>query len=573
MAPSGAADPAIPGLCGGDEPPAVISLLAGRLDETGYPATLLDLAARGWFGLAEREPGRLMCVLPPSPPSAPLAPYEQRAALHLVRRAAGRGEVPAAALAEGFADGQAAFAKAFHQEVVADARQRGLIKPTLRGRTALLLCAAALIPAAALGAAVDVPAHHGRAFLPILCWLVLIWLVGAGLRGSERPTRAGRACLSGWRHRQAALTGQIQAAPPGPARTPGDDVVLARQAADGDRAVGYAAALGAAPAAAAVFTRNTSLIWSAYGGHWRQLTVGSPAERPWSGGGILALYGALGLPAFFLLVLLGTEAVRGFTGALMVLGALAIPVSGAAWFGRARRVDSQLPRSAEFDGVVLERWTWAEKGDEGADITCHAVAIDDGQQAQAWAFTVDRSQYAKLVPGTLVRATVNPRRNRLTAAEITGRPQLPPQAAAAEAARRPLRYRLIRADEAARVLGVPEQELQCYLLGVSCMWKWSRGRRSLMLTSGRRAMLARHAERSGRPLPGRDGVEIWLVGRRAVLLRRGTMVAKAVISGRPGPDPVQMLTWLAGRIAERLATEPAGWAMAEDEWAPLPGGS
>jgi hypothetical protein len=31
----------------GTEPPAVVSLLVGRLDGLGYPATLLDLAARG----------------------------------------------------------------------------------------------------------------------------------------------------------------------------------------------------------------------------------------------------------------------------------------------------------------------------------------------------------------------------------------------------------------------------------------------------------------------------------------------------------------------------------------------
>ena len=41
------------------EPPAVVSLLAGRLARDGYPATLLDLAARGWMGLGEAEPSRV----------------------------------------------------------------------------------------------------------------------------------------------------------------------------------------------------------------------------------------------------------------------------------------------------------------------------------------------------------------------------------------------------------------------------------------------------------------------------------------------------------------------------------
>jgi hypothetical protein len=37
--------------------------------------------------------------------------------------------------------------------------------------------------------------------------------------------------------------------------------------------------------------------------------------------------------------------------------------------------------------------------------------------------------------------------------------------AAAQAAKQPLRARMVKADEAARVLGVPEKQVQCYLLG------------------------------------------------------------------------------------------------------------
>src|SRR5580693_10507196 len=40
-----------------DEPPAMVSLLAGNLDAYGYPGTLLDLAARGWLRLAGPEVG------------------------------------------------------------------------------------------------------------------------------------------------------------------------------------------------------------------------------------------------------------------------------------------------------------------------------------------------------------------------------------------------------------------------------------------------------------------------------------------------------------------------------------
>jgi hypothetical protein len=39
----------------GIEPPAVVSLLAGRLERDGFGVTLADLAARGWFRLSGRR--------------------------------------------------------------------------------------------------------------------------------------------------------------------------------------------------------------------------------------------------------------------------------------------------------------------------------------------------------------------------------------------------------------------------------------------------------------------------------------------------------------------------------------
>jgi hypothetical protein len=68
-------------------------------------------------------------------------------------------------------------------------------------------------------------------------------------------------------------------------------------------------------------------------------------------------------------------------------------------------------------------------------------------------------------------------------------------------------------------------------------------------------------------------VEIWVVGRHAVLLRRGDMVVKIVVPGRSGPDRLTMLTWLAERVAERLAAAPGDEVLSEDEWAPTPEGS
>jgi hypothetical protein len=48
----------------------MVSLLAGRLGSDGYSATLLDLAARGWFRLETRPGGPAMCTLGYNPLSA-----------------------------------------------------------------------------------------------------------------------------------------------------------------------------------------------------------------------------------------------------------------------------------------------------------------------------------------------------------------------------------------------------------------------------------------------------------------------------------------------------------------------
>ena len=83
-------------------------------------------------------------------------------------------------------------------------------------------------------------------------------------------------------------------------------------------------------------------------------------------------------------------------------------------------------------------------------------------------------------------------------------------------------------------------------------------------------MLARHAERNGRPLAYRDGVERWLVGDRSVVLRRGTMVAKIILSGHLGLDQAEALAWLTDLATERLAAAPGDEVLSEDEWTPTP---
>jgi hypothetical protein len=87
----------------GIEPPAVVSLLVGRLERDGFGVTLADLAARGWFGLSGSAgpaglagpTGQVMSVVSAETPAEALAPYERRVVAHVALRAGARGEVPA----------------------------------------------------------------------------------------------------------------------------------------------------------------------------------------------------------------------------------------------------------------------------------------------------------------------------------------------------------------------------------------------------------------------------------------------------------------------------------------------
>jgi hypothetical protein len=115
----------------GDVPPAVVSLLARRLDWSGFGATLVDLAARGWFEV--RVPagpagptgpgGPALCVIPAETPGGPLIPFERRVVAHVALRAGARGEVPAPALSDGFGGGETEFMSGFRAEVDAEARR------------------------------------------------------------------------------------------------------------------------------------------------------------------------------------------------------------------------------------------------------------------------------------------------------------------------------------------------------------------------------------------------------------------------------------------------------------------
>ena len=388
---------------GGDEPPAVISLLAGNLDAYGYPATLLDLAARGWLRLAgpgdDPAPGPVMCVIVGRPPGNELTAYERRVYGQVVSRAAGRGDVPARALSDGFAgpasedlkSARDRFMDAFTSEVKDDSRRRGLSRQRLTEGMGCLLWLAAAVPAVTLGLALH--ARH-----PHLWWIPAVGFVAAcavarlAVKG-ERLTPAGRAALDRWR---ASADGWRVMAP---VMSPGWP----------DRQVAYAAALGRARAAARLFSGPGGqppgkTMWSSYGGSWREVTIGDRRS----------CLGGLGMLVTVILWALVPATLAGFvlsSGTLKLGLLLVLAIDAALALIALSRYQSK-PSFAEFDGLVLEAWIETVT-DENSSSDIPHIAIDDGVRDRAWAFVVSREQYAVGIPGTVVHATVSPRRGAL----------------------------------------------------------------------------------------------------------------------------------------------------------------
>jgi hypothetical protein len=349
----------------GSEPPAVLSLLAGRPDRDGLAATLVALSGRGWFSLT-----RTACVLPAETPIENLTIYERRAVEHVAKRTGAHRETPPEALLDGFAGGEEEFMKAFRAEVIAESRARGLSRPTFSGARKALLCILALIPARAM----VIAAHPGRqtsSLLPLAGFYYVILCVAALRLSSERLTRAGQAVLAARESELPAMLGSLSG-------------------------------------------RSDNAAWSGYGDSWRLVPIGSTEERMWPGisGGAFTVMVLLFIPGVPVFGIVGFVLAGGHGAELGVLAAIAADVALTA---RAIARYSHMPQFAEFDGLVIRQWqTGSEKDEDGVS---YFAAVDDGTSPQAWAFPVSESSYGSMPPGTLVHVRANPRMHKLLGIE------------------------------------------------------------------------------------------------------------------------------------------------------------
>ncbi|MFF4879036.1 DUF2207 family protein [Micromonospora sp. NPDC000668] len=407
----------------GQEPPAIVSLLANRWQITvdAAESTLLDLAARHYLELRQAGPDpRHTTVHVTGRAADDLNRYERQVYDRVAARAVD-GVVPLTALS--FSDGgqAAAWSKRLRRAVVADANRLGLSRPRFSRPLVVLLGLLGGVAAAgaAAGAWHYVARTDGDSFGAVAVFVVttaaLASLAGRDL--GERDTPAGRAAAAHWLGLRAWLAGHESFADLPPA-----SVTV------WDRYLPYGAALGVTRTASQVIDLGMAdrrRLWSSYGGRWRRVSVSYPGGLP--------RYGqALGWVVFRALIagLLGWTFARvaggaflGSTGGSSTGGTrltdlgpvtLGIVLLGFALLGLAGylllRALLDLVAPATVTGEVLWHQVWQrQSSDEGPGRPInHHLVIDDGHAERLRAWIIPEKVAGECRLGDVVTARVRP---------------------------------------------------------------------------------------------------------------------------------------------------------------------
>jgi hypothetical protein len=384
-----------------DEPPAIAALLYppnGKVPARAATATFLDLVARGVLRRERDQQGRTNVGVA-APPGPALRPYERMVYEHAAARARAAGDmVPEELLHLGSSDDAGTWMTSFVDQVVADARGRGLVadraSPSVRLRLQLTLLVLAGFILAATGSA--------QAALDIaVLYMMFGRLVLIPFRQLRRPTptRTGCQLAAGYKVLRAQLANGV-------ASGTGAD----------DRMAAFAVALGVAddPKWSRLFAAQISgPVWSNISGTWRQVRVvrgSGSGEDP----KVVLLFGFY-LPPFFtvifavLLSLLpaGTPTVVSVAGWLMwACGSLLY----WRWLYRGLYDLGHKTRAVVGQVIYLE----VDRGD-GATFY---VALDDGRSDVAVKYEIDEKLFVKLRFGNWLQLDVTPKLGFLKKTEI-----------------------------------------------------------------------------------------------------------------------------------------------------------
>ena len=183
-----------------------LTVTRGRLSGAAYPATILDLAAKGHLVITQRMPGQLWCDLPAAAPADTGLAESERLVLADARRLAGRGGAPFEAVAESCASDVRGKWDPFERAVRAEGRQAGLTRPRLPVPVQAPLYIGAGVVGVLTFAAVDAVPHTSGVVAPLVAaffaFVIPVTMVGS-LSQKDRLTGRG-AAVGAWAAREAA---------------------------------------------------------------------------------------------------------------------------------------------------------------------------------------------------------------------------------------------------------------------------------------------------------------------------------------------------------------------------------
>lgn len=399
--------------------PAVVNALVHRGHVTGeaLPATVLDLATRGWWRLEQIEPGEVLCRLPRVEPDDLLARHERRVVTLLHDRAVGR-TVPAGALTLGVEDEHTAWWERFEVEVQASGRDEGVFA-SLSPWQRLFVTVGIGFVLLALAAGLTIGSDAFRAV-----WFIVAVVIASALALVDiteltevRFTRRGRAQRKWWRARANSLVDDhalMDVPPSGVA-------VWGRDLAD-------AAALRRAPSAThglPIGPDRTKSAWVRRGGMWQRVRLRYPRRFPPGWGRppwIAAAIGLTGVAVSTALLVLAARAGRWhpappfsddaarFLGDAepIIASVAAIALMLAAWELGSAVLDAVRGPQTVVGTVVARRVRQGRRFNPWGDLVprCWYIAVDDGMSRTIRGWQVTHEQFVTVRRGDRVEVRV-----------------------------------------------------------------------------------------------------------------------------------------------------------------------
>jgi hypothetical protein len=238
--------------------PALVSLVVNRcqLSVAAYPATIGDLAARGYLVTSEPEPGICWIRLPEIPPDrSVLVSFERQVLADVSDRLAAVGWAPFDALADMCTADVHAQWEPFEESVRREARSSGLIRSRVPVFARRIVRAGAVAAAVLAYLTVHARPHSGHIWPLVAGYVVLVLPLGWlwHLARKDRLTVAGTALAA-----SSALA--ADSASSGRSAMAADPAWAARQAGVGG------------PDG----SRRPEAGWSSFTGTWRMVPIESP---------------------------------------------------------------------------------------------------------------------------------------------------------------------------------------------------------------------------------------------------------------------------------------------------------